>query len=176
MPGAFAKSIKYRKPAMLWQHRSDMPIGVWDLIEERGKGLFLKGPTLDTTSGIDAYKAAKAGAVTGLSIGFTTKRYEMDEKTNVRKLLEVELYEVSLVTFPANEKATVTRVKSADGSLKTEREIEEYLRDGGLSWREAKAFVAGGYKAIAGHRDGEGQELQQELAELLGRFATNHTQ
>jgi uncharacterized protein len=65
MPGAFAKSIKKRKPAMLWQHNSNQPIGVWDEIEETDKGLRLKGRIIDTSLGDDAYKLAKAGALTG---------------------------------------------------------------------------------------------------------------
>jgi HK97 family phage prohead protease len=119
VPGAFAKSIAKRKPAMLWQHRTDMPIGVWDEMEETAKGLRLKGRILDTTLGEDAYKLAKGGALTGLSIGYSPKGYEIDEKKKVRKLTEVELFEVSLVTFPANDKATITRVKSASGDIDT---------------------------------------------------------
>ncbi|MCE9566352.1 MAG: HK97 family phage prohead protease [Planctomycetes bacterium] len=113
MPGAFVKSLLTRKPAMLWQHNSDEPIGVWDEVRETPQGLYLKGRILPTACGNDAYTLAKGGALTGLSIGYSTKKSEHDPKTNVRKLLEVELYEVSLVTFPANEAATITGVKSA---------------------------------------------------------------
>lgn len=174
LPGAFAKSLQSRKPAMLWQHKTDHVIGVWDEMRETGEGLYVKGRILETTLGNDVYTLAKAGALTGMSIGYGVKDSSIDRKTGVRQLRELVLHEVSLVTFPMNERATITRVKSADGTLMTEREFEEYLRDGGLSWREAKAFVAGGYKAIATRRDGEGQELK-EVAELLGRFATTHT-
>ncbi|HYH67242.1 MAG TPA: HK97 family phage prohead protease [Urbifossiella sp.] len=117
MPGAFVKSLLTRKPAMLWQHRSDEPIGIWDEVRETPQGLYLKGRILPTQCGNDAYTLAKGGALTGLSIGYSTKKSEHDPKTNVRKLLEVELYEVSLVTFPANEAATITGVKSAAADI-----------------------------------------------------------
>lgn len=146
MPGAFAETIKTRKPAMLWQHRSDMPIGIWDEVEETKKGLRLKGRILETQAGNDAYTLAKAGALTGLSIGFNTKKYEIDEKKKVRKLTELELFEVSLVTFPANDKATITNVKSRPQTL---REFEEFLREAGLFSREDATTIAlRGFKAL----------------------------
>jgi uncharacterized protein len=167
MPGAFAKSIKKRKPAMLWQHNSNQPIGVWDEIEETDKGLRLKGRIIDTSLGDDAYKLAKAGALTGLSIGYSTVNYETDNTKDIRKLLEVKLYEVSLVTFPANEKATITGVKAAHD---TERDFEHFLRDAGYSREAAKIITARGYKALSGQREAESEELQL-LAEALDRFA-----
>jgi uncharacterized protein len=138
LPGAFAKSIAARKPAMLWQHRTDMLPGVWDVIEEQKKGLYLEGTFAPTALGTEAYTLSKMGAVTGLSIGFSTKKFEIDPKKNTRQLIEVELYEVSLVTFPANEKATITAVKSLEGVPfdalhEHKRMVEAALRDAGAS-------------------------------------------
>jgi hypothetical protein len=170
LPGAFAKSLKSRKPAMLWQHRSGDVIGVWDEMEEAKKGLYVKGRILDTTLGDDAYKLVKAGAVTGMSIGYSSKKDEFDHEKGVRKLIEVELYEVSLVTFPANERAQITRVKSENGALMTEREFEEFLRDvGGLSQKEAKTVLSKGYKSLLEHRDGEPQAITT-LTHLFNQF------
>ncbi|WP_152051817.1 HK97 family phage prohead protease [Tautonia marina] len=171
--GAFAKSLKSGKPAMLWQHRQDSPIGVWDVAEETDKGLLVRGRILDTTLGNDAYKLAKAGAIKGLSIGYTAKRQEFDRDKGTRKLLEVDLWEVSLVTFPANDRAKLTRVKSDDGAFMTERDFEEFLRDaGGLSHKEAKIVVSEGYKALLKHRDGgaEEQTVLRELRDVLTNF------
>jgi HK97 family phage prohead protease len=177
--GAFAKSLKSSKPAMLWQHRMDCPIGVWDVAEETDRGLLVRGRILDTVAGNDAYKLAKAGAVKGLSIGYTPKRQEFDRDKGTRKLLEVELHEVSLVTFPANDRAKLTRVKSQDDAPMTEREFEEFLRDvGELSQKEAKIVVSGGYRALLKHWDGGADEPQEELphvvpaklCELLNQF------
>lgn len=171
MPGAFAESIAKRKPAMLWQHRSDMPIGVWDEVEETKRGLRLKGRILTTQAGNDAYLLAKAGALTGLSIGFTTIRDERDPKKGVRKLLEVELYEVSLVTFPANEKAQITNVKSLEGVPFEElhehkRMVEAALRDAGASDQMA-AYVASLIPKPAS-RDAGGEAAK--LTHLLNQF------
>jgi HK97 family phage prohead protease len=166
LPGAFVKSIKKRKPKMLWQHRSDMPIGAWDVVKETPEGLYLKGRIFDTQMGNDAYTLLKGGAIDGLSIGYTTKLYEIDSKANTRKLKEVDLFETSLVTFPANEKATVTNVKSLP---ETEREFEEFLRDAGYSHAAAKTIVARGFKALSGQRDVEAKDA--ELAKQMDRFA-----
>jgi HK97 family phage prohead protease len=150
MPGAFQKSIGKRKPKMLWQHRMDMPIGVWDEVVEDGKGLRLKGRLADTMQGKEAAELVRMGALDGLSIGFRTMADEVDGK--VRKLKEVDLYEVSFVTMPADQKARVTGIKS-------EREVEDALRDMGFSRREAKAFIACGWKGVASLRDaGEGDD------------------
>lgn len=173
MPGAFAKSIKGRKPAMLWQHNSDQPIGVWDEMEEQKKGLFVKGRILPTTHGNDAYTLVKEGAVSGMSIGYAARKWETDSEKGIRKLTEVELYEVSLVTFPANEKAQITRVKALNGTFMTEREFEDFLRDvGGLSQKEAKQVVSEGYKAMVNQRDAGAQELPQ-LADSLDRLVSS---
>jgi len=166
--GAFSKSLKGGKPAMLWQHRQDSPIGVWDAAEETDKGLLVRGRILDTATGNDAYKLAKAGAVKGLSIGYTPKRQEFDRDKGTRKLLEVELHEVSLVTFPANDRAKVTRVKDAHGN---EREFEEFLREAGYSREAAKIITAKGFKALSGQREAEGDaHTLREIARLFNQI------
>lgn len=171
LPGAFTKSIKKRKPAMLWQHESGQVIGMWDTMEEKPKGLFVKGKLVDTTMGEDAYKLVKMGAVTGMSIGYSAKQYEIDQEKGTRKLMEVDLYEVSLVTFPANERAQITRVKSLDGKFMTEREFEEFLRDAGLLSREdAKVIVSRGYKALMSQRDAGDLEASKTLTNLFNQF------
>jgi HK97 family phage prohead protease len=172
MPGAFAKSLAKRTPVMLWQHNTDQPIGVWDDFMEQEKGLFIKGTILPTQLGNDAYTLAKAKAIRGMSIGYSATKWEFDDKKGVRKLTEVELYEVSLVTFPANERATITRVKSEDGTLIDERTFEEFLRDAGFSRKEAKTIISEGYRAIPKQRDAEAEEQTalRELRDVLTNF------
>ena len=173
MPGAFVESLKSRKPKMLWQHRSDMPIGVWDEVEERKRGLWMKGRILATQTGNDAYLLLKEGALDGLSIGFNTKKYEIDEKKKVRRLTEVELFETSLVTFPANDRATVTQVKTAH---ENERDFEQFLREAGYSREAAKVIVAKGFKALSGQREADAAVIAphaadvDRLAALINRF------
>jgi uncharacterized protein len=176
MPGAFAKSIKGRKPAMLWQHSSDKPIGVWDEMEEQKKGLYVKGRILPTTYGNDAYTLVKNGAVTGMSIGYSAKKWETDAAKQVRKLTEVELYEVSLVTFPANERAQITRVKSLE-SVQIEnlhehkRMIEAALRDAGASNRVAEYVATLVPTPALGDPEGEAKTLR-DIAHMFNQITT----
>ena len=170
MPGAFAKSIKGTKALpMLWQHRTDQVIGVWNEFEETDKGLRVKGRISETVLGNDAYTLTKDGAVSKMSIGYGTKKYEIDQTKGVRKLIELDLYEVSLVTFPMNDKADITRVKAAHDN---ERDFEDFLREAGYSRDAAKIITARGFKALGGQREAEAEEQHQKVAELLGQFAT----
>jgi HK97 family phage prohead protease len=113
LPGAFAESLAVRKPKMLWQHNSDQVIGIWDTATETPQGLYVKGRILDTALGLDAYKLAQAGAIDSMSIGYSTIDASMDYDSGVRTLKKLDLWEVSLVTFPANTQAKVTLVKAA---------------------------------------------------------------
>lgn len=145
--GAFVQSLKDHKaagtmPAMLWQHDADKPIGVWTEMVEDEKGLRIKGQlAMETVKGKEAHALLKMGALNGLSIGFMSKEWSHDRETEVRTLTAIDLWEVSLVTFPANEKARVTNVKSAD-ELQAPKDAEKVLRDAGFSKSDATAFVS----------------------------------
>ena len=145
--GAFVQSLKGHKaagtmPAMLWQHDADKPIGVWTEMVEDEKGLRIKGQlAMETVKGKEAHALLKMGALNGLSIGFMSKEWAYDRETEVRTLTAIDLWEVSLVTFPANEKARVTNVKSAD-EMATPKDAEKALRDAGFSKSDATAFVS----------------------------------
>jgi len=145
--GAFVQSLKDHKaagtmPAMLWQHSADHPIGIWTEMVEDDKGLRIKGQlAMETVKGKEAHALLKMGAINGLSIGFMSKQWAYDRETEVRTLTEIDLWEVSLVTFPANEKARVTNVKSAD-EMATPKDAEKALRDAGFSKSDATAFVS----------------------------------
>ena len=145
--GAFVQSLKDHKaagtmPAMLWQHDADKPIGVWTEMVEDEKGLRIKGQlAMETVKGKEAHALLKMGALNGLSIGFMSKEWAYDRDAEVRTLTAIDLWEVSLVTFPANEKARVTNVKSAD-EMATPKDAEKALRDAGFSKSDATAFVS----------------------------------
>lgn len=148
VPGAFSESIEQRKPALLWQHRSGEPIGVYEEVREDSVGLHLKGKlALKTARGAEAYELLKMNALSGLSIGFVTREDSFDQKTGIRTLKKVDLWEVSLVTFPANDAARITGVKGIS-EITTLSEVEDCLRDAGFSKSEALALVAR-VKAIA---------------------------
>lgn len=163
LPGAFTKSLVSRPAAkvkMLWQHRNDEPCGKWIEMREDTKGLFCRGKLLLATSkGREAYEFLKEGVLDGLSIGYRTENYETDRELGIRKLIQVKLMEVSLVTFPMNQHSLISRVKS--DQLPTEREFEQFLaRDAGFSVQQAKAIVAGGYKSLLNARDAETSDDQ----------------
>lgn len=146
--GAFTETLKKKHNGkdikLLWQHKMDEPIGVFTTMREDSHGLYVEGKLLlDVQRGKEAYSLLKSGAMDGLSIGYSAVKYGYDEETGVRFLTEVELWEVSLVTFPANEAAGVTALK--DDKPQTIREFEVFLREGGFSRKEAKAIASQGW-------------------------------
>jgi HK97 family phage prohead protease len=114
--GAFQKSLASRPPArvrMLREHNVREPIGTWTEIVEDAKGLKVTGKlVLDTVAGRETHALMKAGALDGLSIGYRTKSARMDRAKNARLLDEIDLHEISVVTFGMLPSATVTAVKS----------------------------------------------------------------
>lgn len=120
LEGAFAATLADGKQQvkLLWQHNMDEPIGVFTLLREDARGLYVEGRLLlDVQRAKEAHALLKAGAIAGLSIGYVPIDYRIDPLTGVRLLEEVALYEISLVTFPANAEATVHAVKQVDVSL-----------------------------------------------------------
>lgn len=171
-PGAFKRSLrewkaKKRTPALLWQHDPAKPTGVWMDLREDETGLYVQGRLADTALGQDAYTLLKMGALSGLSIGFRTRKAKLDEETHIRTLTDIDLWEVSLVTFPANDPARVIGVK-ADGAWPTEREFEEILRDAGFSRADAKSIIATGYRQ--GQRDAAGRADVADYKTLIDRM------
>ncbi len=157
-----ASSVK-----LLWQHDSRMPIGVYEQIKEDDNGLFVKGKLLvnEIEKAKEAYALLKAGAISGLSIGYTinSNGSEMGKDGN-HYLKELSLWEISVVTFPANNQANVSSVKACE--IDNIRDFEKCLRDVGFSKEKAKAIAANGFKAIGGQRDVDEQAAEQLLASL----------
>ena len=157
-PGAFKTSILEHKaagtmPALLYQHHSDEPVGVWTDMVEDEKGLLCTGKLLlETQRGRETHAMLKAKAISGLSIGFVARKWEWDNEERQRTVTEIDLWEVSFVTFPANQSARLTDVKSTS-KIETERDLERVLRDAGYSRREATAAVAAVKSSILSQRD-----------------------
>lgn len=173
--GAFSKINRSIK--MLYQH--NQLIGKWDIVREDKDGLIVEGNiNLKTSLGSDAYELAKAGDLTDLSVGFKTIDYEFDKK-DVRHIKKADLYEVSLVSFPCNEKANIMQVKSCD--IDNEREFESALRDVlGYSNKQAKHIANYGFKSFM-HKKMTGDLIlpdqashdNQELIKTLKGFSFN---
>ncbi len=149
-PGAFIGSLAKRKARgikLLWQHDPSQPIGVWEDLAEDSKGLWGRGRLLKDVSpkAAEAYGLLREGALDSLSIGYREIKTEPHkEKPGVTRLLELDLREVSVVTFAANDRARVETVKSilAGGELPTVRQFEEHLRDAGFSKSQAAAIAS----------------------------------
>jgi uncharacterized protein len=135
--GAYAASLAAlaaggRRVKMLWQHDPAQPIGVWDEVREDATGLWVKGRILsEVERGREAAALLAAGAIDGLSIGYRTRRAERDGKGQ-RLLSELELWEVSLVTFPMLPEARVSS-KGEVPDDQTWRELAQIFEDARLS-------------------------------------------
>ncbi|WP_286828761.1 MULTISPECIES: HK97 family phage prohead protease [Kordiimonas] len=152
--GAFGESLKGRMPALLWQHNAKEPIGRFDVVREDARGLYVKGRLSMEGRGREAYELLKMGALDGLSIGFVTREASRDAASGTRTITRAELMEISLVTFPANELARVTGVKSQSAGLpETPRDFERMLRSHGISRSRAKAITARGLAPLDGTPD-----------------------
>ena len=127
--GAYRVSLaKGRRIKMLWQHDPAQPIGVWDEVHEDAKGLWVKGRLLtDVAKGREAATLIAAGAIDGLSIGYRTVKARKDDKGG-RLLSELELWEVSLVTFPMLPDARVA-AKGDDPATTAMREMAAAFED-----------------------------------------------
>lgn len=150
MPGAFRASLSKRGPRgikMLYQHDPNEVIGVWLKLREDMRGLFVEGKLLpDVGRSREVLSLMRAGAIDGLSIGYHVVKAKADAKTGLRQLIEVDLWEISVVTFPMLPEARISAVKAA---RPTEREFERWLtRDAGFSRSDARLIIAAGYKAL----------------------------
>jgi HK97 family phage prohead protease len=138
--GAYGRSLKAMEAAggrvkMLWQHDPAEPIGVWDEVREDARGLYVKGRLLtDVGRAREAAALIAAGAIDGLSIGYRTVRATKDDRGR-RSLEELELWEVSLVTFPMLPDARVgAKGESPEAAL---------MRDLAAALRGARQRLAG---------------------------------
>lgn len=150
-PGAFTKSLsRHRKsgklPALLLHHDMHRPIGVYKSMEEDDHGLHVTGQLTEGVRDADeAYRLMKAGALHSMSIGYIPVDEEYDSESKVNYVKEIDLWEVSLVTIPANEHALITGVKAVADLPTNLKDLEAYLRDAdgaNLSRRDAKTFIS----------------------------------
>ncbi len=175
MPGAFTSSIRSKPLSAikcLRDHDTRKIVGKWLDVTEDNRGLKVKG-RLFAADG-DHVELAKEtltlmreGAIAAMSIGYQTIKAAWDEQTGVRKLLELDLWEISLVPFPMNEMATVDAVKND----LTITDVERILREGGAPGQFAKMVAVHGFHE-ATKRLGSRREGGPSLAELLRDAAT----
>lgn len=167
--GAFKSAIEKmeggKRPKMLWQHNPQMIIGKWLSMSEDDRGLYVKGQLfLDTAKGLESHALMKHGELDGMSVGFNITNAYMDEVKN-RVIDDLDLWEISVVTWGANPEALITNVKSV-------RDFEKFLRDSGFSRKDATRIASHGFKSSETldqeQRDAdEKKALTDELNNLL---------
>lgn len=160
-PGAYARTIREHKaagtmPVMLWAHNPAEPVGRWTEMKEDEHGLFLRGQfNLETSRGRDAHAHAKAGDVTGLSIGYWVAEGGAKRGDHGGNLLtDLDLMEISVVAVPANRRAL----------LSSKAEVVDLLRKSGLSKGAAARLADGGWPALTGQDDEEDAARQIQAA------------
>ena len=120
-PGAFAQSLRrdgVSRVRMLYQHFAHEPIGVWEELREDKRGLYVKGRIVTSIErGREVLALLNEGALNGLSIGFRTRRARRDAATGLRTLLDIELWEVSVVTFPLLQGSQITAIGTKKDEL-----------------------------------------------------------
>lgn len=173
--GAYSGSLsRGRKPKMLWQHDPSQPIGVWDEVKEDDTGLFVRGRILAAVEkGREVKSLIEAGAIDGMSIGYRT--IKADRATDGARLLkELDLWEVSMVTFPmlesarASVKAAFKAFEDGESTVFLKRNLEDYLREAGASNTEAKAVASVAVGKLVDMREaGSGLD---ELAQFMRQF------
>jgi len=173
--GAFQDSLKKRGASgvkLLFQHDPSEPIGVWQHIEEDQKGLKCTGKLLtEVQRAREVMTLMRAGVLDGLSIGFRVLEAERDRRRNRRLLRKLDLWEISVVTFPMQPAARITAAGTNPfaGGTPSEREFERWLtRDAGLSRRDARLLIAEGFRALT--RKLEAADLpsgQTQVAEAI---------
>ena len=110
--GAFSETLQRRRPKLLWQHDIAEPLGKVLSLREDERGLFGEFKLSKTTRGHDAYQLLKDGAIDSMSIGYIPEDQEFSND-GIRKLLSVDLLEISVVSIPMNEEALITSVKAS---------------------------------------------------------------
>ena len=171
--GAFMRSLRRKgakKIKMLYQHDTKEPIGVFDMVKEDEDGLYVKGRlAMGTQKGREVYELMKMGAIDGLSVGYRVdaKGYDYDKRKKYRRLKEVDLMEISAVTFPMNPSARIQAVKSDY----TVREWEKKLREvGDLSHSEAKVAASAVHKALSQREVDKDADLLSKINALTETF------
>ncbi len=183
-PGAFRDTLKSRGASgikMLFQHDPAQPIGLWTTIHEDARGLYVEGRLLtDVANAREVASLMRAGVLDGLSIGFRALKSRRDKRTGIRRIEAVDLWEISVVTFPMQPDARVTAPPQAASAeppfaarAPTEREFERWLtRDAGLTRNEARAVIRSGLKGLEALRDaGAGDSDEARLIRSIDRAA-----
>ncbi len=156
LPGAFRRTLAHRRAQdvkLLWQHDPKEPIGVIEELKEDARGLYVRARLIpELARAREALALIAAGALDGLSIGYRAVKARPDPESGLRLISEIDLWEISLVTFPMQPAARIRALKACRPHQALRR-FEAFLREaGGFSRTEAKAIARHGLPAL-GRRD-----------------------
>lgn len=166
LPGAFARTLREdaKRVKMLWQHQGHKPIGKpLEMRELPQGGLFVKSYVSKIQQGEDFLTLAEEKIVDEFSIGYSVNESEDDGA--IRKISDLKLWEFSPVTWGMNPNTSLLSIKSIEKVCP--KEIERVLRDAGLSIKEAKSLISGGFKCL---RDADTSNELNELKTALQNF------
>lgn len=172
--GAFKEFVRTRdgKTLVLFQHNSREPIGKATVTEDK-TGLLVDGHLmLEDPVARRAHNGMKGGLFDAMSIGYDVLPNGSEiQKSGVRVLKALKLWEVSVVTFGMNELARIESVKHAE-NIKTIREFEDFLRDaGGFSIAQAKLIASGGFKSLQTLRDAGNPDGVQQMIDRINNIS-----
>jgi len=175
MPGAFSRTIRenQKRIKMLWQHKSDTPIGRPTFMEEMPSGgLRVDSYVSRIQKGEDFLTLAKEEIVTEFSIGFIAKEWSHDDD-GIRRITDLDLMEFSPVTWGMNKNTQLIGIKSADDL--TPKNIEAILREAGLSRSQAKAIACAGLRSLreADRKTSVDEELLKAVKASIHEYAQN---
>lgn len=152
LDGAYQNSIETHMkngtmPKMFWMHKAyDLPVGVWLEMKEDQKGLWLKGRLSDTSMGRDIETLAKDGALDSFSIGYYVIQEKWNQEARCNDLIEIDIKEISWVTYACNEESLLQDIKSKmdDGKMPTKAELRELLKSlpHGLSKKQIERITS----------------------------------
>jgi HK97 family phage prohead protease len=175
MPGAYDEVLKSGDPVAVYVNhgwlRGELPVGSWSGLKQDTKGLFGDANlVMQMPTALNAYWAMKSGLVSGLSIGFLPDQNSTERKSDGTRVIHKikHLKEISIVTDPANEASRIVSVKFRDSleQADSERDIEQLLRDAGLSKWESKAVISRA-KAIFSGRDAPEDDADAKTTALI---------
>jgi len=178
MPGAYDDVLKSGDPVAVYVNhgwlRGELPVGSWNGLKQDTKGLFGNAElVMQMPNAVNAYWAMKSKLVTGLSIGFMPDPQGTERKSDGTRLIHKikVLKEISIVTDPANDATRITSVKFKDEleQCGTERDIEQLLRDAGLTKWESKAVISRA-KVIFTGRDAQEDTEAKNMTMILERL------
>ncbi|MGI4937996.1 MAG: HK97 family phage prohead protease [Janthinobacterium lividum] len=151
MPGAYDEVLKSGDPVGVYVNhgwiRGELPIGSWAGLKQDARGLFGEANlVMQMPTALNAYWAMKSGLINGLSVAIIPDHKSVERKGDGSRVIHniKTLKEISIVTDPANDSSRVVSVKFRDelDACDSERDIEQLLRDAGLSKWESKAVIS----------------------------------